>query len=131
MDSATNHEAITSGSMVTIAGNFTNGWGVGNAIANYFQITMPKDDSIIFWAGTNVTTMTNYADISGTKYVNGAEAAWDNVYYTNSGTTYYWFTNGGALFGGVIDDIIAADTGFDATDYVDYYNEAKDYLGWN
>jgi len=130
-DFSTNHTATTSGDAPAWVGNLTNAWGVGNGVSDVIEIIPVATNAIVYWAGTNAATVTNFAYIGSTQYVNGVAEAFANTHFYSSGSTYYFYKSATNVFyTGIIDEITFGESGWGSDDLTSYYNDAKTKLGW-
>ena len=111
---------VISASAPTLTGSGTSfGMGLGNGSGNYEAIIKTNYTAKMFWAGSEITSLTNYADIGGIQYVDGVPQAFVNsFYFINGASNCFWKSDATTFYDGYIGAIHLGNyTAQDATNF--------------
>ena len=116
---------VISGSAPTLTGVGTSfGMGKGNGGGNYEAIIETNYTAQMFWAGSEITSLTNYADIGGIQYVDGVPQAFVNsFYFINGASNCFWKSDPTTFYDGYIGAILLGN--YTAQDATNFYTETQ------
>jgi len=121
---------ISSPDLPAQAGNPTVGWWSGNGVAEHAVITVSNATNIMFTAGADNTSMTNFAIIDGVQYADGIQQAFANTYYESTATSNVFLRySGSSFYDGIISQIHCGT--FTPTDYTNWHNWVEANITWN